>query len=156
MVKININIFNINKSKLITMSDHIHGTLHPHINSSGAGVDIHVGNNHTSVDASSDIGPNHTHTNQINVNHNFGHDISAGVGHIQTCNNHGCDNQNNICQAIIKFESSKNIRIKIYSQNTDNNDKIYIINNDNQYFWNQSTGRKAQILTKEQIMATEQ
>ena len=44
-----------------------------------------------------------------------------------------CDNQN-ICQSIIKIESSKRIIIKIYSQNTDKNDKVYIINNDNQYF----------------------
>ena len=59
--------------------------------------------------------------------------ISNSIHELPVRLNSNCDNQN-ICQTIIKFESSKKIIIKIYSQDTDRNDKVYIINNDNQYF----------------------
>ena len=62
------------------------------------------------------------------------HIISKNVYDLPTHLIFDCNNQNNICQAIIKFESLKKIILKIYSQNSDTNDKVYIINNDNQYF----------------------
>ena len=59
--------------------------------------------------------------------------IFNSIYELPTRLNFDCDNQN-ICQSIIKIESSKRIIIKIYSEDTDKNDKVYIINNDNQYF----------------------
>ena len=78
------------------MAEQVHASLHPHITPSGAGADLHVGNHSTSADVSGSVGNNHTHTEQVQVNHNFGHGISGGASYTHMAGPSGSQNHNQV------------------------------------------------------------